>query len=346
MVDKEILIDISDGYFLVAVKDKGKLIDFFFDKFANKKLYPYSSLLTAKVIRNIGKKGFLIKLPNGGTGFLSTRKSYAMGSKVTVVAKTIFDEEKLQRFSDKFIYRTKYFVFKEGKPFVFLSKKLNTISFPNVLKAKIISKLKLNKLRFSVIIRSQAIELKEKSLLTCFSESFTKLIYIFNDLASGIKEEIIYSSKDFVLDMYKDKKDFKIIEEQGIFELTGIWDEIDFYSKEKIFFSSDSYLLVEQTAALCAIDVNTGNDFSRAIDEINLDACDSIVKSIRIKGIGGKIIIDFVPSSLKNRVKIKTILAKMFSSDPITTKIYGWTRGGNFEIDRERSKVPLSFLCR
>ena len=76
MVEKEIFIDTSDGQYLVAVREKGKLVDFFFDLFGSKKsFYPYSTLLLTKVIRNIGNKGFFIKLPNGGTGFLSTKKN-------------------------------------------------------------------------------------------------------------------------------------------------------------------------------------------------------------------------------------------------------------------------------
>lgn len=345
MVEKEILIDKSDGYYLVAVREKGKLVDFFFDLFGNKNsFYPYSSLLLAKIIRNIGKKGFFIKLPNGGTGFLSTKKSYALGEKVVVNAKTVFDEEKLQRFSDKFLYRTKYFVFKHGKPGLFFSRKIGKDWVNNAPKIEIMSELKSTKQRFSVIVRSKAMELKESNILRCFSEMFTETINVFNDLKSGAQKELVYSSKNYALDMYGDKGHYRITEEQGIFDFMGIWDEINFYSKEKFFFSNDSYLIVQETAALCAIDVNTGNDFSRDTSKINLDACESIAHNIRIKGIGGKIVIDFIPTSKTNRIQIEETLESIFSSDPISTTIYGWTKGNNFEIERKRSKVPLSLF--
>ena len=345
MVEKEIFIDKSDGQYLVAVREEGKLVDFFFDVFgSNKSFYPYSTLLLTKVIRNIGNKGFFIKLPNGGTGFLSTKKSYTLGEKVVVTAKTVFDEEKHQRFSDKFLYRTKYFVFKQGKPFIFFSKKIEKAWVNNVPKINMLNQLKATKQRFSVIVRSSAIEFKESNILSCFAEKLTEAINVFNELSSGVQDEIVYSSKNYALDMYRHKGSYRITEEQGIFDLMGIWDEINFYLKEQFFFSSDSYLIIQETAALCAIDVNTGNDFSRDISNINLDACESIAHNIRIKGIGGKIVIDFMPTSQKNRNQIEETLVSLFSSDPISTTIYGWTRGNNFEIERKRSKVPLSLF--
>ena len=123
-MNKEIIIDKTEQHELVAVREEGKLVDLFFDFIENKKFYPYLTLVVAKVIRSFGKKGFFIRLPNKETGFLSTKKHYTLGEKVIVVAKSFFDEEKLQRFSDKFIYITKFFVFKNGRPSLFLSKKL------------------------------------------------------------------------------------------------------------------------------------------------------------------------------------------------------------------------------
>ena len=345
MVEKEIFIDKSDGYNVVAVREKGKLVDFFFDFFGSKKrFYPYSSLLSAKIIRNIGKKGFFIKLPNGEVGFLSTKKRYSVGEKVIVNAKTIFDQEKLQRFSDKVLYRTKYFVFKHGKPGLFFSRKIGKDWINKVPKTDIVNELKSIKQSFSVIVRSNTMKLKESNIRRCFSENFAEMINVLNDLRSGVRDELVYSAKNYALDIYRDQGHYRITEEQGIFDLMGIWDEINFYSTEKFFFSSDSYLIIPETAALCAIDVNTGNDFSTDISKINLDACKSLAHNIRIKGIGGKIVIDFIPTSKENRVHIEETLIGIFSSDPISTQIYGWTRGNNFELERKRSKVPLSLF--
>ena len=112
----------------------------------------------------------------------------------------------------------------------------------------------------------------------------------------------------------------------------------------KISFSSECNLIIQQTAAFCAIDVNTGNEFKKKVEDINLESCSSIVNNIKVRGIGGKIIIDFMPTNSENRSRITERLIEMFSSDPILTKIHGWTKGNNFEIERERSKLPLSFL--
>ena len=95
MSNKEIFIDVTQNFQLVAVREDGKLVDFF-DFVSKNDFYPYCTHLLAKVTRNIGKHGFLINLPNKKTGFLSTRKKYALGEMIIVRAKHFFDEDKLK----------------------------------------------------------------------------------------------------------------------------------------------------------------------------------------------------------------------------------------------------------
>ena len=191
------------------------------------------------------------------------------------------------------------------------------------------------------IVRSQAMKLNENSIITEFMESLSNTTSVVNDLKSGAKNEVLYTAKDYALDIYNEIANYKITEERGVFDLMGIWDEINTYAQEKFLFANDCYLLIQQTSAFCAIDVNTGNNFSSKNEEINLEACKIIVNNIRVRGIGGKIVIDFLPTSKRNRIKIRESLVNMFSSDSISTQVFGWTSGNNFEIERKRSKTPL-----
>ena len=78
--------------------------------------------------------------------------------------------------------------------------------------------------------------------------------------------------------------------------------------------------------------------------QINLASCIEIARVIKIFGYGGKILIDFLSCSSQERKQIYGEITLSFSKDCAKTKILGWTKGGIFEIQRERNKTPLNLL--
>lgn len=67
---------------------------------------------------------------------------------------------------------------------------------------------------------------------------------------------------------------------------------------------------------------------------------------IKVLGVGGKIIIDFLPCSNLEKKIIHDLIVKSFLDDFPTNKIWEWTNGGSFEIERERDKSPLKLLVQ
>ena len=146
-----------------------------------------------------------------------------------------------------------------------------------------------------------------------------------------------------------DKYDFEeclVIEEEGIFEQLGLWDKINELSQRKIYIPNESYLILEQTSAFFAIDVNSGNNLKVEPKELNFMACSEICRLIKVLGIGGKIIIDFLPCSKSEKRIIHDLVVESFLDDIPTNKIWGWTNGGSFELERERDKSPLKLLVQ
>ena len=107
-----------------------------------------------------------------------------------------------------------------------------------------------------------------------------------------------------------------------------------------------SYLILEQTSAFFAIDVNSGNNLKVGSKELNLLACGEICRLIKVLGIGGKIIIDFLPCSKSEKRIIYDLIVESFLEDIPTNRIWGWTNGGSFELERERDKSPLKLLVQ
>ena len=137
-----------------------------------------------------------------------------------------------------------------------------------------------------------------------------------------------------------------VIEEQGIFERLGLWDKINELSQRKICIANGSYLILEQTSSFFAIDVNSGNNLKIRGEELNSLACSEICRLIKVLGVGGKIIIDFLPCSRSEKKLINDFIVASFIDDIPKNKIWGWTNGGSFELERKRDKSPLKLLVQ
>ena len=143
-----------------------------------------------------------------------------------------------------------------------------------------------------------------------------------------------------------DVEECLVIEEEGIFERLGLWDKISELKQRKIYIHNESYLILEQTSAFFAIDVNSGKNLKVVSKELNLLACGEICRLIKVLGIGGKIIIDFLPCSKSEKRIIYDLIVESFLEDIPTNRIWGWTNGGSFELERERDKSPLKLLVQ
>ena len=100
---------------------------------------------------------------------------------------------------------------------------------------------------------------------------------------------------------------------------------------------------VENTRALVAVDINTGADTSPAAGlKTNIAAARDLPRLLRIKGLGGQIVIDFAPMPKKDRRAIESALRAAFKADTVETTLLGWTTLGHFELTRKRARAPLA----
>ena len=96
------------------------------------------------------------------------------------------------------------------------------------------------------------------------------------------------------------------------------------------------------TSALIAVDINTGTDVSYAgALKTNLLAMRELPRQLEIRGLGGKIVVEFAPLSKKDRAKIETELNKALEKYNSKSMVVGWTKLGNLEIQKKRSKLPI-----
>ncbi|MEL7461327.1 MAG: ribonuclease E/G, partial [Pseudomonadota bacterium] len=146
-------------------------------------------------------------------------------------------------------------------------------------------------------------------------------------------------------EFYGDTRFIDRVDPEGApFEAMGIWDEIEALKSPTVPLGEGS-MVIEATRALVAVDVNTGSDFSPAAAlKANLATARELPRQLRLRGLGGKIVVDFAPLPKSARRGVEDALKKAFRADPIETSLVGWTTLGLFELQRKRERWPLKEL--
>lgn len=130
--------------------------------------------------------------------------------------------------------------------------------------------------------------------------------------------------------------------ELALFDFRGLLGDIEDLFQDYGLLLSGGSIIIQQTAALTAIDVNRGGDDRPSMD-VNLEAAEEIARQIRLRNLGGIIVIDFLKLSKKaDQVKLLKALGEIFDTDPCTVQIHGMTALGLVEITRKRRTPPLS----
>jgi ribonuclease G len=136
--------------------------------------------------------------------------------------------------------------------------------------------------------------------------------------------------------------------ETPLFEQFGLTDEINKALKSKVWLKSGGYIVINQTEALVAIDVNTGKYVGKTarledtIVKTNVDAIKEIVRQIRLRDLGGIIVIDFIDmDERRNRQKVMQALEEALRSDRAPSKVLQFNDFGLVAITRKRVKQSL-----
>lgn len=140
--------------------------------------------------------------------------------------------------------------------------------------------------------------------------------------------------------------------ERPLFDLYGVEAEIQKALQRKVLLKSGGYLIVDQTEAMNTIDVNTGafvghRNLEETIFKTNLEAAAAIARQLRVRNLGGIIIIDFIDMKDKeHRRQLLRSLEKNMEKDRSKTSITGVSELGLIEMTRKRTRESLGqVLC-
>lgn len=133
----------------------------------------------------------------------------------------------------------------------------------------------------------------------------------------------------------------ELSEKSNLFDMYSLESQIEKMEKRKIWLKSGAFITIDRTEALTAIDVNTGKyigkkDIEETIYNVNYEATIEIAKQVRLRDIGGIIIIDYIDMHIEeNKMKIQKFLQECFRKDRAKTQLIGFTKLNLFEMTRK-----------
>ena len=135
-----------------------------------------------------------------------------------------------------------------------------------------------------------------------------------------------------------------------IFDAFGIEKEIEKALRRRVWLKSGGYIVIDHTEALVSIDVNTGKyvgkrDFEQTVLKINLEAVGEVVRQIRLRDLGGIIIIDFIDMEVpEHREQVEQALTRALAEDKARTNVLAISELGLVEMTRKRVRQDLRAL--
>ncbi|CCO07689.1 Rne/Rng family ribonuclease [Desulforamulus hydrothermalis] len=185
------------------------------------------------------------------------------------------------------------------------------------------------------------LELVQRMLRDIFSEDVDRLT---------LDSRSEYEKTLEILDMINPRLKQKVFldERENIFEDYGIAVELEKALKRKVWLKCGAYLVIDQAEALTAIDVNTGKyvgstTLEDTVLKTNLDAAVEIARQLRLRNIGGIIIVDFIDmAEEEHRQQVLATLEEEIKKDKTKTNILGITQLGLVEMTRKKVRPSLA----
>lgn len=182
----------------------------------------------------------------------------------------------------------------------------------------------------------------KRAVMTCVDKKYDRLLVDDYTVYQNCKRYYSKFSKehDLLIEYYRDKT--------PMFERFNVEREIEKATRRKIWLSSGGYLFFDRTEAMYTIDVNSGrstnneNDVEESLVRINLEAAQEIARQLRLRNIGGLVIIDFIDMrSRKNQRRVLERIKEAMKDDSAKCTILSMSEFGLVEMTRQRNRESL-----
>ncbi len=336
-----VAIDTIEGQRAAAMLENGKLVDLIVDPKSNAPRP--SAIYRAKATQPMkGQNGLILNLGGGQKGFLKQAKGIAPGTTMLVQVMTHAEAGKAAPVVNKLLFKSRYAIVTPNNPGINIARGIRDEEEQLRLREIAHEAFADAPENCGLILRSACNEAPEDDVYADIAAMVQTANAVLAD-ASG-QPELLLDAPDAAEQAWVNWPDAdEVTAEDECFETLGVWDHLYALGRAECPLSGGASMVIEPTRALVAVDVNTGSDFSLSAGlKANIATAKDLPRQLRLRGLGGQIVVDFAPSPKNERRTIENELRRAFKADSIDTILVGWTTLGHYELQRKRERLPLS----
>ena len=285
-----------------------------------------------------GQGGMFLTTPDGPV-FLRQVKGLSPGAPLLVQVTGHAEPGKATPVTSKVLFKSRYAIVTPDAPGLNISRRIKDEDLRDALLE--IAHEALPDRDMGLILRSSCDGADAGEIAEDIAEMVVLARQVMAD-AEGEPEKLTEGDGPHVL-AWRDWVDpAQVITEENGFEHHGVLDQIEALYSPRVDLKGAGHMYVEPTRALVAVDVNTGGDTSPAAGlKANLAAARDLPRQLRLRGLGGQIVLDLAPMPKKDRRAVESALRGVLKSDGVDTALVGWTNLGHFELQRARVRATL-----
>ncbi len=290
-----------------------------------------------------GQGGMFVRLPEG-SGFLRQTAGIAPGQRLIVQVTGPAEPGKALPVSTRLLFKSRLAIVTPDAPGLNISRRIKDDDRRADLEAVAAEAMAGADESLGLILRSAAAFSADAEIAEDIAVMRGLAGTVLTDLNGG--PELLVEGAGAHETAWRDWADpapDEVIE--GGFEAQGVHEMIAALREDRVSLVGGGNMTIEKTRAFVAVDVNTGPDTSPAASlKVNIAAARDLPRQLRLRGLGGQIVIDFAPMPKKERAILDQVIRAAFKSEAAETNLAGWTTLGLFELTRKRDRLPLSEL--
>lgn len=283
-----------------------------------------------------GMGGVFVTLPEG-TGFLRGASGLAEGQTLLVQVSGTAEPGKALPLTTRLLFKSRHAIVTPGAAGLNLSRRIQQDETRARLKS--LAEELMEGAEAGLILRSAAADADEAEVAEDIAEMRSLCETLLAETA-GPPEWLLDGPDAHALAWRDWTGPAQVETAPGCLE--PVLDQIAALGLAEEPLTGGGFMAIEPTRALVAVDVNTGPDTSPAAAlKANLAAVRGLPRALRLRGLGGQIVIDFAPLPKRDRRQIEQALAVALRTDSVETSVLGWTPLGHLELSRKRERPPL-----
>lgn len=290
-----------------------------------------------------GQGGIFVKLP-GGSGFLRQVAGVAPGQRLLVQVTAPSESGKALPVTTRLLFKSRFVIITPDAPGLNISRRITDDAARADLAALAGTGMAEADPALGLILRSACFGADPDAIAEDITAMRGLAEAVLADLEGG--PELLVDgalAQDVAYRDWLDPEPDEVIADDGAFARHSIPEAIDALLTPFIALTGGAGMVIEPTRAVVAIDVNTGPDTSPAASlKANIAAARDLPRQLRLRGLGGQIVVDFAPMPKRDRTILDQVLRAAFKGEANETNLAGWTTLGLYEMVRKRDRLPLT----